>query len=273
MLMKVETNIRHQSIKLRKVLHYIILMLLAIAISLPAAILPPAKSIQAAEPIAAPLPVPGLLSPYNGAFTNDNTVDLIWEDVDPPYPFEYQVDNNSDFSSPEVKNTSAVLITYVLQSGVTIRAWKATTPALSDGKYYWRVRTYGLYELGAWSSSSSFTVDTVPTAAPGLVSPVDGSQIASSTPTLDWNAPAGVAYFEWQIADNATFSTLFASATTTSSVYTFPSPIPCNHYYWRVRAFDIAGNVSNWSPTWDFLLLYPPQLVYPANDSFILTLQ
>jgi len=268
MLKQTKTNALCQPIKIREICRYLILLLLVLAISLPAAILPSAGPVQATEP----LPVPWLYAPYDGYITNDNTVDLIWSDVDPPRAFEYQVDNNPDFSSPEVDATEAEFIPSYLWRNITVRAYTATTRALTDGTYYWRVRTYLGSEYGNWTETWRFTVDTVPTAAPGLVSPANGSIIAGTFPELRCNAPAGVARFEWQVANNAGFSPLYSSDYSISVIYNFPSPIPCNHYYWRVRAIDMAGNISAWSPTWNFWLLYPPDLPSPANGSYVNTL-
>ena len=101
-------------------------------------------------------------------------------------------------------------------------------------------------------------MDTVPPAAPSLASPANGSSTTDTTPTLKWNAASSASSYEWQIANNASFSPVYASATATSTTYTFPSPIPNDLYYWRVRAKDAAGNISDWSTAWNVYIVPIP---------------
>lgn len=90
---------------------------------------------------AAPLP--------NKVF--DRIASLGWTPVDWALRYEIQVDNNSNFSSPEFSTTVEGYQNWV------------DTGALSDGIYYWRVRAmktdYPKITYGPWSTVASFTVD------------------------------------------------------------------------------------------------------------------
>ena len=72
MSMQGRTSTRRFQATSNRVLHYLLLLMLTIAISLPAAILP------AATPVAASPSAPTLVSPPNGYATNVTTVDLKW---------------------------------------------------------------------------------------------------------------------------------------------------------------------------------------------------
>ncbi|MEM1823369.1 MAG: GLUG motif-containing protein, partial [Candidatus Hadarchaeales archaeon] len=109
--------------------------------------------------------IPILISPVDGENINDDTPTLLWENVvDASLPVEYYaaVSDNSAFP---YENASS--------GWITDNNW--TTPNLSDGVWYWRVRARdNAGNEGGWSGVWSFRVDTIPPAAPTLVSPSDG---------------------------------------------------------------------------------------------------
>ncbi|MFX0066482.1 MAG: SH3 domain-containing protein, partial [Candidatus Hermodarchaeota archaeon] len=134
--------------------------------------------------------VPTLVSPSDGALTNDNTPYLDWNSVTDVSTYQVQVDDASSFSSPQVDTTTTN--TYY------------TTPALSDNMYYWRIRAQDAAgNWGAWSSVWSFTIDTTGPLAPTLVSPSDGVTTNDNTPLLDWNAVSGATLYQVQVDDSA----------------------------------------------------------------------
>jgi len=93
-------------------------------------------------------PRPTLVSPANGATVATDTPTLIWNGVtySTPVIYRVQVDNDSNFSSPEVDTI--------------VSATSHTLSALPEGTYYWRVRALnGLNLGGLWSTSWRFSVD------------------------------------------------------------------------------------------------------------------
>jgi len=86
------------------------------------------------------------------------------------------VDNDSDFSSPEI--------------WVTVTSTSYTpTSGLSDNLYFWRVRQWRTGSCSEWSQVWRFRVDTIPPARPILVSPLNGENTNDNTPLLTWQAP------------------------------------------------------------------------------------
>lgn len=77
-----------------------------------------------------PPSVPTLVAPVNGASVNTSTPTFDWSDLSDPSGLTYQVqvDNNTDFSSPQID--------------VSRLGTSAYTPGqtLSDSTYVWRVR-------------------------------------------------------------------------------------------------------------------------------------
>jgi parallel beta-helix repeat protein len=118
--------------------------------------------------------VPGLLWPPDGLRTPDNTLTLSWENWRPADNFEVWVDNDSDFSAPEVLENSTENV-YALPL------------ELPDGTYYWRVRAYAGATVGPWPMTRNFTID-VPPSAPIHIegdlefTPANGVVAGSGTP-------------------------------------------------------------------------------------------
>lgn len=185
--------------------------------------------------------VPGvatLVSPANSAFVGTTRPTFDWTDVSDPSGVTYrlQVDNNSDFSSPEVNVGSISASTY-------------TTPAITVGTYYWRVQATDLAgNSGSYSGSFSFQIDVTAPAAVTLQLPANDSVVATGTPTFQWTTvtdPAGVTY-TIQVDTESTFSTplMVNVSGLTGNTHT-PSPaLAEGTYVWRVKAVDGAGNTS-----------------------------
>ncbi|HNC91570.1 MAG TPA: hypothetical protein PL000_21780, partial [Anaerolineales bacterium] len=178
---------------------------------------------------------PTLASPASAAVLADNTPLLAWNMVLADDRYEVQVDNLSTFASPEQTFTTA------------LDALSYTATALPDGVWYWRVRAINYLNLpGAWSTSRSFTVDTVAPPAPALSAPADDATIIG-TPAFTWAAAATATKYQFEYDSDQDFSSpdyTSAELTTTSHI---PPAIPLGSYSWHVRGKDAAGNWSAWS--------------------------
>jgi hypothetical protein len=90
---------------------------------------------------------PSLTSPADGEVISDSTPTLDWDAVSGAATYNLEVDDASDFSSPNISQTGLTQTDY-------------TTPSLDDGLWYWRVRAVDAAgNAGGWSSRS-FRVDT-----------------------------------------------------------------------------------------------------------------
>jgi parallel beta-helix repeat protein len=94
----------------------------------------------------------------SGSVFQTKTPTLSWSqiiDISPPVTYELQVDNDSDFSSPEIS--------------VQVLSTSYTTSPLPNGTYYSRVRAVNSAgETSAWSSSLLFTI-SVPSSPLSLL--------------------------------------------------------------------------------------------------------
>ena len=104
-------------------------------------------------------------------------------------------------------------------------------------------------------AQATFTVESTPPAAPGLLSPESGSSgglLGGFRPTSKWGPVedlSGVTYV-LQIATDPDFSQLVLEKRgleTSFYALTEQEALPRGKYYWRVRALDGASNESPWS--------------------------
>lgn len=102
----------------------------------------PVRNLHINPPVTA---APSLSLLSANAITTDNTPNFAWLSVPYGATYEIQIDNNSNFNSPERTNTSSVL--------------NFSPSLLMNGKFYWRVRALNVNGVpGGWSAARSFTI-------------------------------------------------------------------------------------------------------------------
>jgi hypothetical protein len=215
--------------------------------------------------ITPPLPLaPTLTAPASAGFTNNRRPSFTWNAVTyaPAYgtlTYEIQVDNQSTFTSPEFS-----------ANGLTTLTATPSADLPADGVYSWRVRAVNQYGgVGAWSLARTFTLDTLPLAAPTLSTPIDNAVLTTLRPTLTWALVTGAKQYEVQVNETLDFSSanaFTAIATTTSASVNLN--LPQRQHYWRVRTIDMAGNVGAWSNPRAF---YPIVANQPAQGTSIVS--
>ncbi len=213
--------------------------------------------------------MPTLLVPASNALTTDFSPSLNWSmpATSPVYDhFIVQVDNNSDFSSPEYE-----------KQNVVAPPFSPLTDLAANTKFYWRVRGANGSELGNWSAVRYFRTALQPA---GLISPADNVTVDSLRPTFDWGDVSGATGYTIQISKNDLFTMIVHTGNPTSSQYTPSVDLPKSSVapvlYWRVQVKGTNGP-SAWSPTvaTDRSFSTPlnppgvPTLLVPASNALI----
>lgn len=204
----------------------------------------------------------------NGSWTNDTTPTLAFELADADndeVKYEIQIDNNADFSSPEVdyesdlESSGAKTFTVGQAASIIILGLYnegAQGQVLEDGQYYWRVKAVDEHGLeSSFSAANSgaicFGVDTVAPTVPGV--PATANPTTDVTPTWTWDASADTGSgqddisYEVRWSQDETFSEGVNFATTTEDSYTHVSELGIGEWFFAVRALDPLENTSQYS--------------------------
>jgi len=186
---------------------------------------------------------PVLASPPNGETTGDNTPELDWGNVSDAASYGLEIDNNSDFMTPEIEE--------LLQTS-------SFTPSipLADGAWYWRVTALDeCFHTSDASSTWSFLIDTQGPQPPDLQSPPDGDEcVSEDMPEFDWSDVSGVVAYKIQVNNYPDFTDPGIDTTVENSTFTPSTPLVNDMYYWRVRSKDGTGNWGSWSSSWNFTI-------------------
>ena len=200
------------------------------------------------EEVATPT-APTLTSPSNNGYTNDITPTFEWTVGDNAVNNTFILDDESDLTDgDEWINISLGAST----SSYTVNSSKN----LSEGRWYWKVIANN--SQGSNSSDvGSFYVDTTPPLVVSLSSPANNYSTDSSSVTFSWSAitdnttntsqVSNISYYQLQVDDNSDFSSPTVDEDTTDNETLSLTKTVTGQLYWRVRAWDQAGNAGAYS--------------------------
>ncbi len=195
------------------------------------------------KPRRSPPTVPILISPPDSAFLNDTTVSFLWHasiDIETSvagYYFGWSTDPT--FSSYDT----------VLEIDTFL------TVTFTDTTWYWAVKAVDTEgEQSLWSEVRTFSFDFSAPDPPLLISPINESFVFDSSVIFVWQpvvccreVPSPVTYVV-QIDTTGRFSSsMMTMDTTASTTITLGFLTEGYCYYWRVKAYDAAGNQGGYS--------------------------
>ncbi len=233
---------------------------------------------------------PSLASPANGSDVLPFTPTLAVNNASDPNndKLTYQFELYSDSGLTNLISSSG-LLPEGQGSGQGATAWTVPIALIENQTYFWRAQAYDNWLYGPWMPPASFRVNTVddPPTAPSIAAPLDGTSVATFTPTLTINNAAD------PDSPNLTYNFVVAldpvltqiTATTTgvmsgqgSTSWQVPITLVENTwYYWRAQADDWL-TTGPWSTTSSFFVNTAnnppttPVIINPANNSTIAAL-
>lgn len=207
-----------------------------------------------------PPTTPQLITPANGIYLSDSSITFIWRKSSDQWSgirdYRLQYAKDSLFFLPA---TITVIDTFYSVN-------------LADTTYYWRVRAYdNANNPSEWSTVWKFTIDTHNPAVPTLISPIGGIFVSDTLVTFEWTVVTCLDTLDEHnqkknIGRNKVNPELLSSPVRyilqIDTVTDFISPlivdtldvtsitIPLYEnfpFYWRVRAYDLAGNQGPYS--------------------------
>ncbi|MEZ5357822.1 MAG: dockerin type I domain-containing protein [Candidatus Zixiibacteriota bacterium] len=173
-----------------------------------------------------------------------------WHESDVSY--RIQIDNNSDFSSPEIETVLGDNKLY------------SASAALTDGTYFWRVKAYrtSVGDSTDYSDTWTFFRDATAPTLPILQYPIDDITISEVSPEFVWSyvAPTGTTeLYEIEISADPAFSgtpPYFTYDGIADTAFTMTDALSVNStYYWRINHYDIAGNESGFGAAESFVFI------------------
>ncbi len=178
----------------------------------------------------------------NGTATSSSTVLFTWNSISGATFYRVEIINSTSGSTITATTSSVNNFT--------------TTP--SQGNYEFRVRAENSSSFTSWSSRT-FAVDQTAPTVPVLIFPADDAFYASAPPSIsvDWSNSLDANTDSLEISTDSTFVTgtiLQITQSATSSTYSWTGAQGSTTYFWRVRSVDLAGNESNYSSVFKFII-------------------
>lgn len=194
---------------------------------------------------------PRLYGVYNGGVLETVDDSLYWSTCwhEGDITYRIQIDDNSDFSSPE------------LETVVSDNKLYSAAVSIGDGNYFWRVKAYRTTEGDStdFSDAWSFTYDSQAPAQTTLLYPINDMVISEASPEFVWSyvAPTGTdEYYSIEISADPGFSgtpPYFTYSGIADTTFTMTDVLPTNGtYYWRLNHYDFAGNESGFGTAESF---------------------
>ncbi len=230
-----------------------------------------------------PPSVVDLISPSDNGYLNNSMINFTWHEA---------YDN--------VSGVDHYVLQYALNSSFTQGLVETTlvdtvcTVTLPDTIYYWHVRAVDVASNeGSYSSTWQFEVDTQVPAAPVLNSPIGGVWLNNTSINFDWSTVFFTAgkdnnkFLDSKEPESTPFSTPVCYILQVDTTTSFTSPMVVDTYttnsatislnediyYWRVMAYDLAGNQGPFASHESFGVdTTPPStvtLISPANNIFL----
>lgn len=209
------------------------------------------------------LGVQGFTTPPSILHITDATPDLNWTYRDyeqtPQARYDLRVGSAPGFSDmwdPPATPGSTTVVTY---GGAAL---------MRGTDYYFAVRANDVQQWGA-EVEVKFHLNSIPNPPKAPIVPAQSSNIFSNpSQILSWtsggDAEGDAITYEWQVAADASFSTVIAQGTTTATASTPFATSMSTTYFWRVRARDdyepaIWSAYGNTPPGyWTFSVNSPP---------------
>ncbi len=129
----------------------------------------------------------------------------------------------------------------------------SNTAGLARGSYPFQIlgNSSGSMPVSKTISASLKVSSGVP-VQPGLSAPGNGAVGVLRTPTFTWATDAAAESYTIEVATDAGFASIVASATVENGSWTPPAPLaPATVHYWRVRANSTCGDSAH-SATFSF---------------------
>ncbi len=178
-----------------------------------------------------------LKSPKNNLTTNEKSINFEWNTIEIADVYTFQLAGNfGDISS------------FIINETLTGTSYTHTFE--SEGSFEWRVRAENQNAVTAYVVRS-LGVDCTAPIAPQLLLPVYGDTVQVPI-SLVWESEEGTVGDSLFIYTDALGNDLWEKRYVEQLSYDFVGP--AGNYFWKLKALDAAGNESDFSPLYTFIV-------------------
>ena len=179
--------------------------------------------------------------------------------IDQPVPFAWKaVDGGGITYHIKLSTDEKFAVIKYETEGLTDPTVSVKATVFAAGTtYYWKVAARNAQGEGPDSPTWSFTTagGSPPAAAPTLLAPANGAEIAADERTeLSWTEVAGASLYRIQVATDPGFGAIYIDEEVPLTY--IPIVFGKNQYFWRVAAKNGAGEGPK-SETWSFIAEVP----------------
>jgi hypothetical protein len=189
------------------------------------------------------LPELDLISPANNATNQSTQIELNWDKIKGAKIYNLQLSKSRNFETNLVDTTA---------EGTSYQ-----TPQLeTKTTYYWHVKPYKEDYNGPalkWSETWQFTTGDgeAETVTVDLLTPTDGGQLDTTSPTFDWSSVSESAEYHYQLSGDEGFSDVLKDTVVDTSGVQISGLNSGAQYYWRVSPI-LDSATGTWSEVFGF---------------------
>ncbi|AWX43276.1 hypothetical protein HME9304_00263 [Flagellimonas maritima] len=193
-----------------------------------------------------------VLAPLDETLLSSNTVNFNWQAVDDATAFEIQI------ATPNFDNTTQIVLDSIIVEDTLGNIATRIVQNLPNGNYSWRIKAMNsdyetAYALNDFLVDGDEDLDVTPPNTPQLVMPANGVTQSENEVNFSWTRTdvSGTAERDSIfIFSDESLQSLVTKAIGANK--TFTTNMAAGTFYWRVRAYDAAGNESDNSSTFNF---------------------
>jgi len=209
-------------------------------------------------PLVSPPGAFALTSPPPGQTGVGLMPTLIWQPSPRAESYAVTLDDNADFSSP-LADIMTSLSQYAYPGSLG-----------SEATYHWRViASNPIGNTASTPGSATFQTIGTPPGSFNLLSPPDGPNVNTLTPTLSWGASAGADSYRVILDDTVDLSSPVHDVSgVAANSYMVPGGVlqDLTRYYWRIVAINNSGETISSPATRSFgVVNAPPPCFGDAN--------
>lgn len=160
--------------------------------------------------------------------TNQQTIFFEWSNIFSADSYRFKITNSQNIS---------IIDSTLTETNINV--------FLAEGEYVWKVQALNSISSTPFSDRN-LNIDLTSPNAPLDLLPSDNDTVFNPIVQLTWTTDVTSAFDSVFIYNDSLMTQQEYSGRVLSSTYTFNGQV-LQHYYWRARSYDLAGNSSQYS--------------------------